>query len=509
MVIRLLILIAFIFCSSFPIQAQVFPAENSKLNYRLIGFSFPAVSGAISYKIEIGRGNHSATPAFEKAISQNILSDTTRAIAEVPSFGEWYTWRVVALSKDKKSVGKGPLYHFHTGTNARVDTAKLRLRILQSASEYKDAYVGVDAGGVLYDMKGNPVWFIPDTNGYGGNVADLKFTPEGTITFIYRNAYEINYNGDVLWKAPNNGLISGDSLHGEFYHHEFTRLPNGHFMVLAIQFLLCKEVVTKDTSYILVANEKVTAANAQGQNGFKLGRFGTLAEYDRKGKLVWSWNTSKYLIGSDFDYATTIDTNFRFDPHDNAFYFDEKNKCVYLGFKYLNRIIKISYPDGRVLNTYGNAFKPGIREAGKGIFCNQHNINRSQQGDLYVFNNNSCGQKDSMPTIILLKEPGSVNGDLQKIWEYTCSTDKYFPKYTNKIFNSGGNVIELSNRSLFVNMGSMYSKLFIVNPQKKLQWSALPEKIMEPEMKWVPMHEYRATIITRKEMEQMIWNAQK
>ncbi len=40
----------------------------------------------------------------------------------------------------------------------------------------------------------------------------------------------------------------------------------------------------------------------------------------------------------------------------------------------------------------------------------------------------------------------------------------------------GGNVIELPDGSLFSCMGGSYSKVFIVNMNKEILWSALPEK---------------------------------
>ena len=70
-------------------------------------------------------------------------------------------------------------------------------------------------------------------------------------------------------------------------------------------------------------------------------------------------------------------------------------------------------------------------------------------------------------------------------------------------------ILELPDGNLFVCMGSEFSKLFIVNRGKKVLWSALPERYIEPDTKWVPNHEYRANIISRKDLEQIIWNAEK
>jgi len=487
------------------VKAQVLPREGSALNYRLIGFTFAAMPKAVEYKIEIASGNYYNEDSFKKNIVTSAESKSNRIISEVPAFGIKYTWRIVYKSS-KTSIKSSKLYHFSTLTNEHVDTTKLRLKILQPpAEQYKDYYVSVDGGGVLYDMTGKPVWFIPDTNGIGGFVGALKFTPEGTITFWYGNKNcEINYNADILWQTPKDALLSGNTVAGELYHHEFTKLSNGHYMTLGTQILMSKQIITKDSSYF------ITSKDGQEQNGYKPGKFGTIIEYDAKGNIVWSWKSLDYLHHSDFNYFKGIDSNLRFDAHDNAFYFDEKNNCIYLGFRNLNRIIAIDYPSGKVLRTYGENFKPGSpRGIGTGLFCNQHSIGRTQDGDLIIFNNNSCCNIDSLPTVIILREPVSAGDTLKKIWEYTCTIDGDFPLNTRKVFSSGGDAIELTDRSIFVCMGSNYGKSFIINREKKILWSGLPQRYMEPDQKWTTIHEYRANIISRTDLEGLIWNAEK
>ena len=72
----------------------------------------------------------------------------------------------------------------------------------------------------------------------------------------------------------------------------------------------------------------------------------------------------------------------------------------------------------------------------------------------------------------------------------------------------GGNVKELMDNSLFINMGSKYSELLIVDRSKKELWSGLPERYIETEQRWVPIYEYRANIINREELEKLIWNSE-
>ena len=69
--------------------------------------------------------------------------------------------------------------------------------------------------------------------------------------------------------------------------------------------------------------------------------------------------------------------------------------------------------------------------------------------------------------------------------------------------------MELPDNSMFVCMGSQFSKVFIVNMDKKILWSAASEKWNAGNNKWECIPQYRASMITtRKEMEQLIWNAE-
>ncbi len=478
--------------------AQILPIEGSKLNYRMVGFSINEKPKQQVYNIEIAGGNFKDSTSFSRNIINVYECTGTENVLEVPFFGAEYTWRFYypGLKTGKKSK----LYHFSTMKNEHVDTSKLRLRVTKPATvACRDYFVSVDAGGVLYDMKGNPVWFIPDTNGIGGVMGDLNFTPRPSLTFIRNvDAYEIGFDGSILWHAPTHSYLVDTGV--EKYHHEFVKLSNGHYMIMGMQILMCKEISVHDSNYIVTSPDRSLIGN------YKPGRFGTLVEYDEKGKLVWSWKSSDHLPGTDFDYYKgEADTNLRFDPHENAFYFDEQKKIVYLGFRNLDRILKIEYPSGKILGFYGENFKPGMPSQGSGFFCNQHNISRTHDGLLYYFNNNSCKIQDSLPTIVLLQEPSEAGDNLKKVWEYTCTADDT----KIKRFPSGGNVIELPDYSFFVCMGSEYSKMFIVNRDKEVLWSALPEKHHESEPDFRGNRNYRANIITRKYLEQLIWSAEK
>ncbi len=500
---KILGLLLFLFLTPSQTKSQILPREGCNLHYRLIGFSFPAkINEVYSCKLEIASGYFISEDSFKKNIVKRCSSKENKIIAEVPSFGTRYTWRVIYTGKKITSTG---LFHFSTLINPNVDTNVTRFRILVAAEKYKDAYVFLDGAQTLYDMNGHPVWYVPDNELSGDgttHLRDLKITQQATITFINKaNIYEINYNGDVLWKGPNNGAVSGANV--EAYHHEFTRLSNGHYMVLGMESVLWdrkqpspSDINLQPVSVSAIKDEINKPANRKTP-------LGTIIEYDEKGTVVWSWKSSNYFTTSDLNYYNDPLNMAIIDPHSNSFFFDEKEKVIYVSYKNISRVIKVKYPEGTVINTYGEIYKPGVPVKGNGMFCGQHSVRRSQIGCLFLFNNNNCDSGQASPKIKKFLEPANENGQLKKIWEYECTVEGDFARR----FPSGGNVIELPDQSVFVCMSGLYSKVFIVSSDKQILWSALPEKWDPSEKKWNVCSQYRASIIPgRKELERLIWN---
>ena len=418
-------------------------------------------------------------------------------IAEVPSFGAAYTWRVISYTAGNIATRSG-LNHFSVKTSPDVDTAFTRLRIIDTAQAHKDAYVFIDGNMVLYDMKGNPVWFLPGSDHAPKNAIatrDIRVTPQGTITFFTSNRpYEIDYNGAFIWQYPKGETI--------VMHHDLTRLSNGHYM----------EMVYKDLSGRSrpILPDSIPQYVYDSAGFFRSKRFSNIVEVDEHCHTVWEWSGLQYQNTSDLGLRRTNDCSpDDFDLHENSFFFDEKDKVIYLGIRNISRIVKIKYPEGNVLNTYGPIYKQGVTQKQNSLFCGQHSCKRSPHGYLYLFNNNSC--TTSLPTIVKLKEPGTDGGDLKKIWEYECTVEHDgIAAIGNERFLSGGSVTELPDTTLLAMMCLPYPKVFIVNNDKKVLWSAIPEKFDPAANKWTYTDQYSAYMITdRKELEQLIWNSEK
>ncbi len=508
---KVLVVSIVLLISNRQVQSRVLPKEGSTLNYRLIGFSYGAGQPVGDYEIEIAMGSYYSFDSFKKNITVRLPYKNTKIIGEVPFFGKSYTWCVANL---QKKGTKTELHHFSTGSVKNIDTSAVRLRVLKKAEKYKDAYVFLDGTRALYDMDGNAVWYLPDVDGAHIDkpiLRDMKLSTAGTITFLFEelNAYEVNYNGEVLWKAPNTGNVSGYT--SEMYHHEFTRLANGHYMILGNEYdrWNMKMPSATDSSFVIF-HDGTRMADSSARRYPKL-PFGTVIEYDDKGNVVWTWKSSGYFRNSDIYYHKDRANRPDIAMHENAFYFDENDSILYVSFRNISRIVKIKYPEGKVLDTYGETYKPDVPETGNGLFCRQHSIRRSAKGYLYLYNNNSCTRGQALPEILKLSEPAVENGGLKKIWEYKCTiegVDTTGKRYAQ--FPVGGNVVELPDGSLFANMSTVYSKVFILSEDKEILWSAIPENWNPVDKRWDMVYDYRASIInSRQALEQLIWNAEK
>lgn len=467
------------------VQAQILPKEGSKLNYRIIGFTFPAAQSNGPYTIEIAKGHYNSEDSFKSNIINTITAKTNKAIIEVPSFAQDYTWCYKGAGQTSAE-----LHHFSTYLRPCADTTVMRLRVVHEAEKYKDAYIFTDNNRTMYNMKGEPVWFLPNVANRvteHADLRDIKLTPTGTITFINSEVgYEINYGGDILWEANYKGKVNNDK--SEFYHHELTKLSNGHYMILGNEFVPSKE-------------------GTGLSNMVKMVQFGTVIEYDKQGNVIWSWNSSKYFKDIPFIYPKWPNGRQEKTMHQNSFYFDEKKKIVYVSFKNTNQVVKIKYPDGKILNTYGKPYDPNDEE--NHLFCDQHSVKLSSKGHLMLFNNNMCNATEK-PKVMMFKEPAPGNNKLVKVWEYEAPAEvtQVMEQGRDIYYTSGGNAIELPDGSMFISMCNRYVNLFIIDANKKIIWNAVPEKSTDDHKQWLPSTQYRASIVTAKQMEQLVWSAQ-
>ena len=182
-----------------------------------------------------------------------------------------------------------------------------------------------------------------------------------------------------------------------------------------------------------------------------------------------------------------------------------------------------------MVGVYGKLAKNFGTETGTEWFCGQHAIKVSPEGYIYLFNNNKCNV-GVPPTVLVMQQPDNTEGALKKVWEFNCTNDDVIaqkhketlePGYANGLklnpqipsvisYERGGNVIELPDHSFFVDECGKVGKVFIVDKDKQVLWSAFPESFGSELHVWNAITNYRASIITDpKDLEKLIFDTEK
>lgn len=462
--------------------AQVLPADGDSLHYRLIGFSVPEQSGTITYKLEIYAFNTNITKSLAAKPILTQQEKTNKIIATVPAFGKRYVWRV-SYNRGKLPPIKSKAYSFVVRENPYSNSEVSRVDVINAATKYKDMLVFFDNNRSLYNMQGEPVWFLPQIQGVNDTgihvVRDLKLTKDNSITFLTnKNVHEIDYYGHVLWSGPNDGKVSGKTV--EQYHHEVTKLSNGHYMTIGDKFIPSDYVGKTDTATLLPTNKGT------------LTPCGTLIEYNAKNEIVWTWNSCDYVKLGDLM------------THFNAFYFDEKNKVFYTSYRNIGRIIKAEYPSGRMLAQYGYDINNDGSVLTGNIFS-QHNCNLNSDGNLILFNNNfkmhlstAEREKDCVPAVVVFKEPAAEDKTLLRIWEFKTDIDTF----TKPMSSGGGSVRELDKGDYLVCTG-LPGRNFIVSADKKILWNVVTWQKEKGE--WKPASGYRISPIRKEDLPKILF----
>jgi hypothetical protein len=473
-------------------KAEVFPRPGDTLNQTQLMFEWNKVSGADRYLIEIIENRPDAT--FEHPLISRFDSATATLIEHL-NFGKKYLWRYCGIVRGQKTAWEGA-YPFEIVNESFFDKNLIELNVLKNDSVLNNGgLIVLDCIHAAVDRNGNVVWYLPKINWHWSvnkkiyeikpQVLDLRFTLQGTVTFIAdSSAMECDIHGNVLWKAPNNGSVSGGE--SESYNHDFKRLPNGNYMVLGNKFW--RKLPSYSDTAIVDAKYPVRVV----RNGVEYGKaeFGTLIEYDRKGNLVWNWSSENYLDKNPL-LPLKDSGMFELKAHVNAFSTDRKNEFVYVGFRDISRVIKIEKKTGRVVYSWGEKLLSGEARDGAGFFYKQHDANILANGSLAVFNNNDRLHEDSLARIVVFSQP-VAKGDSKILWQFDCKLDS-LP--TGKLSRNGGNVDELNNGNFLVCTGNM-NRILEITVDKKIVWD-LSVKNKVPNVSFTLFHRvYRAHYIS-------------
>lgn len=473
-------------CFAYKTAGQVHPVDGDTVNYRMVGFEVPEKKNATEYVLEVYETYIKDDNTVHTRFLFEQKSTNSKIVTTVPEFGKSYKWRVKYFIKNNLVDSTG-YYLLSTGKGQYTDTAKYHMRVLKNELAGQDYYIFVDGTKTLYNMKGEAIWYLPDIPGVVNEnsiIRDLEVTPFNTITFLTsKDACEIDYDGNILWKAPNDGKFSQDSI--EYYHHEFARLSNGNYMVAGSKLVEREipagiKIPASESSYIV----------RQGKNYKKI-LAATLLEYDKAGMLVWSWLSDKYFSDADLFTPVMDGKGLRSNTHMNAFFFNETEGTIYTSHRNINRIVKIQYPSGNVLAQYGEAYNKQIKISGDGMFYGQHNCRVSKDGYMYLFNNNNIigDSARNVSSVAFFKEPVKSIDTLKKIWEFQND----FDSVTDGITVGGGGVFELNTGNVLVCMAKCRN--YIVSRSNKILWDSIIERCDENKNWKIVQSGYRSSLI--------------
>lgn len=437
------------------------PQSGDTLTFRQVHFQWNPIWRADSYQLRMWESASEGLPPPLSAPDTLLYaaSHNSVVVSEELAFGKSYLWQVHAYIGDSlvyTSVKRG----FHIRTAPRMDPALFRHRVVADLLPAGDAgYFFIDKPGVAIDRKGAPVWFFPSDK--VSRVFNLQLLPNGHIAYLRPAGKgegnedllleEITLRGDMVWRAPNDGQVSGHEH--EYYHHDFQRLSNGHYMVLGNQYV---------------------SRQPKGAKGAITARYGTLIEYDTTGKAVWFWRSQDYL--QDID---VFDAGLKDNPtHLNGFCFDEATGLIYVSFRYIDRIVQIAYSTRQVVNSFGRKMPSGEARSGDGLFFHQHSP-RIAGNQLYLYDNRMGKGADTVSSVVVLKIPKDADSAIQVRDRYVLN----FGSKRSSWSESKGDVDILPAGKVLACMGAI-PRTVVWDEQQGLVWQVEHESRPDSETPW-------------------------
>ena len=428
------------------VYAQKIPADGDTLNFTSVCFTYPWRETADQYTLVL-KDLVSNKTITENGVGNKIVINNLTA-------GHAYQWHVVS-KKDGHILHTSDSSSFYIS----VYSHPVRYRFVKNDTENRsNSLVILDYAHSAINRDAEVVWYLPGIQD-GANIRDLKMTDAGTFTYIKdSNAVEIDLQGNILWKAPDNGTVS--HMKRENYHHNLTKQPNGNYLVLGSEFKKFR-VPTKNDSIPV--------------------EMGTIIEYLPNGTVDWEWHSTHFFKDEWIPFEFRND-RYTAMVHMNAVYSD--GVYVYAGFRDMGWIVKIEKSSKKVVAIYGGK-KSGLPyHYAQGMFRFQHDALPMKDGSFAVLNNDSVADPKVVSSVILFSE-GKNPGE--KIFDFPLNYDGSTSGKSMKL----GSINELPNGNLLVNMGAI-NRIFEVTRDKKVVWDVWIEKYDSFKKVWGFFSQYRA-----------------
>lgn len=457
-------------------HAQVLPLPGARLCYTQVMFEYEKVKGAAMYVVQVAEDTPRSS--FDHCLIEQRDPATATMISGL-DFGRKYKWRYAGIIDGREPMWRGP-WQFSIDSNMLMRLGLYDLTVTTDDTAANAGGLIVNDGTfTITDRTGKIVWCLPKINWqphaarasvvtdssidqvlkleFRPSIMDLRLNLYGTITYLAdSDIVECDLSGNKLWEKHH---CPPPSEMGEnAYNHVFMRMPGGHYMALG------NEGWRKIPAHIDSALSRKKYASRDTFDGTEYAGvdFGTVLEYDKKGDLVWSWNSEDYL---DRYGSTAPRHNPELLAHINALSEDRDHQFVYLGFRYISRIVKVEKSTGRVVDSWGGQTAVGVGPVHRADIHLQHDATILDDGTVLVFNNNDYPGSDSIPRVVIFSQRPDSSG--QVVWRY----DYDMPPATRGLARSRGNAELLKNGNVLVCTGTV-GTIFEVTKDKKIVWEA-------------------------------------
>ncbi|HEY1038372.1 MAG TPA: aryl-sulfate sulfotransferase [Bacteroidia bacterium] len=394
------------------------------------------------------------------------------------SFGKTYQWKVVAYNRNTPVDSTGT-FTFTVAGSELTNTSHYRLKLnhIDTGIDSNELIL-IDYNRIAVNRMGTPIWYIPEIKNkidFKERIRDLKITKDGTFTLLNnKSALECDINGKIIWEAPEINKTPKDS--GSFYHHCFSKLNNGNYMVLGMRYTYKK--IPSEFKDKFKSSQNLKEIN--GSTHIRV-EYGIIYEFSPDKKLVWSWDSQDHISDEDIFSHGNADTLTNPGPHMNSFDYNEAKDIVAVGFRDLSRICIIDKKTGKVVNSFGETLPSGDVTTSIN-FKFQHDSRFTKKGDIAIFNNNEIFQKKDSVSSVIVFNPKSKKVE----WSFKCD----FDSLANGKSFKGGSVSELKNGNFLVSMGHL-NRLFEVTRSKTIVWDGFYERFSPSENKWISYPQYR------------------
>ena len=343
---------------------------------------------------------------------------------ELIDWNKTYYWKVIAYDNNNQSDVIG-ISSFNTAspianatTSIYENNSQNGLTIFGSFFDYYSAVI---------DQYGNEIWnsgnqdlIFYNTDKYG------RFFGAEFIGNNEENNYpgiKFSFENGIEWQEPGENFI----------HHDIFQLPNGNYIGLG----------TSTNQGVIPLGPWTPLFQALGYTAD-----GETIEFDWMGDKIiewdaetkeelWTWDVFDYFNMEDYDslggiWFEAYNTG-RFDwTHANAIWFDENDSAIYLSSRHLNRITKISYPNGEILWNLGHELGSGDIDCGQNIgFSFQHSLAKLDNGNILTFDNGNLSReflnqdtKTSRSIEIAINETDTTC-EASLAWEYVLPEELY------------------------------------------------------------------------------------